>query len=105
MVPISAGDAMTNAGEKGDAALGSEWHLDKRVPIALIVTIIMQSMAAVWWAATMQERMDSIEKSLSMQSSMEGRMVRIEQIVTMQTRTIDRMENKLDRVIERENGE
>lgn len=95
---------MTNIGEKGDAALGSEWHLDKRVPIALIVTIVMQSMAAVWWAATMQERMESLEKMISGQASTESRLVRLEQVTTMQTRTMERIENKLDRVIERENG-
>jgi hypothetical protein len=27
------------------------WHLDKRIPIALIVTILLQTAAAVWWAA------------------------------------------------------
>lgn len=30
----------------------SSWHLDKRVPIALIVAIIVQSLTAIWWAAT-----------------------------------------------------
>jgi hypothetical protein len=27
------------------------WHLDKRIPIALIVTIALQTAMAVWWAA------------------------------------------------------
>lgn len=40
----------------------SQWHLDKRVPIALIFTIFMQSGAAVWWAAGINERMDQIER-------------------------------------------
>lgn len=30
------------------------WHLDKRVPIALIVTVIIQTGGMVWWAASMQ---------------------------------------------------
>ena len=38
------------------------WHLDKRVPIALIFTIMMQSGAAVWWAAGITERMEQIER-------------------------------------------
>ena len=38
------------------------WHLDKRVPIALIFTIMMQSGAAVWWAAGISERMGQIER-------------------------------------------
>lgn len=84
--------------------MGSEWHLDKRVPIALIVTIIIQSMAAVWWAATMQSRMEALERMLSSQAGTESRLVRLEQVTTIQTRTMERIENKLDRVIERENG-
>jgi hypothetical protein len=28
------------------------WHLDKRVPIALIAAIVMQTMGAIWWAAS-----------------------------------------------------
>jgi len=30
----------------------SSWHLDKRVPIALIAALIIQSLTAIWWAAT-----------------------------------------------------
>lgn len=28
------------------------WHLDKRVPIALILALCIQTVGAVWWAAT-----------------------------------------------------
>lgn len=82
--------------------MASQWHLDKRVPIALIATIIMQSMAAVWWAASMQERLTAIERNLAAQSTIEGRLVRQEQLTEMQTRALERIERKLDRVIERE---
>ena len=80
------------------------WHLDKRVPIALIATIVMQSMAAVWWAASMQARLDALEKNLTAQSSNESRLVRLEQVTTMQTQSLSRIEDKLDRVIEREHA-
>lgn len=84
-----------------DPAMGSDWHLDKRVPIALIVTIFLQSMAAVWWAASMQARMDGLESMMLAQASTESRLVRVEQMTTMQARSLERIENKLDRVIER----
>lgn len=41
---------------------GRQWHLDKRVPIALIFAIMMQSAAAVWWASGISERMSQIER-------------------------------------------
>lgn len=36
-----------------DPATGN-FHLDKRVPIALIVTIVVQTAGIVWWAAGVQ---------------------------------------------------
>lgn len=36
-----------------DPASGT-FHIDKRVPVALIVTIILQTAGAVWWAAGIQ---------------------------------------------------
>lgn len=41
-----------------------QWHLDKRVPIALILTIFLQSMAAIWWASSVNERIDQVERRL-----------------------------------------
>lgn len=42
------------------AQLGG-WHLDKRLPIALIVTLFVQSAAIIWWAATTSARLDQVE--------------------------------------------
>ena len=44
------------------------WHLDKKVPIALMVTIFMQSATAVWWASSIESRVGSIAKSDDAQS-------------------------------------
>ena len=41
-----------------------QWHLDKRVPLALIVTIAVQTAGAIWWASNMTERMDQIERRM-----------------------------------------
>lgn len=35
-----------------DPASGS-WHLDRRVPLALIGTIVLQTSFGIWWAATL----------------------------------------------------
>lgn len=37
------------------------WHLDKRIPIALIMSILMQTGAAFWWASSVSERVTSLE--------------------------------------------
>jgi len=42
----------------------SQWHLDKRVPIALIVAIVLQSGGAFWWASNLTTRVTEIERRL-----------------------------------------
>jgi len=34
----------------------SEWHLDKRIPVALIAAIALQFSASVYWIATLEQR-------------------------------------------------
>lgn len=42
-----------------------QWHLDRRVPIALIFAIIVQSAGVTWWASQMNERMTQVERRLA----------------------------------------
>ena len=57
------------------------WHLDKRVPIALIFTIALQTAAAIWWAANINSRLDFNEVS---DASQDSRLQSLEQIVQSQ---------------------
>lgn len=36
----------------------SNWHLDKRIPIALIFALIVQTAGAVWWISGIVHRLD-----------------------------------------------
>lgn len=38
------------------------WHLDKRVPIALIFTLFCQTAYGIWWASGVDERLAQIER-------------------------------------------
>lgn len=52
---------MTKAMMNNDA----NWHLDKRVPVAIIVALIMQTSGMVWWAAQASERLNSVERTIA----------------------------------------
>ena len=39
------------------------WHLDKRIPIALILALIGQTFGMGWWASSISERVASLEQS------------------------------------------
>ena len=46
-----------------------QWHLDKRVPIALILAIVVQTSGAIWWASSMTERMGQIERRMDSEAA------------------------------------
>jgi hypothetical protein len=37
----------------------TSWHFDKRIPLALIATIILQTGAAIWWASAVNSYIDA----------------------------------------------
>lgn len=60
-----------------------EWHLDKKVPIGLIIGFIIQTIVLVAWGASSLERLDgrvaSLERSDNNQSTHENRITILEQ--------------------------
>jgi hypothetical protein len=55
-----------------------EWHLDKKVPLALIVTLLVQSGAFIWWAAKADSRLDALERTSNASAPVIERVVRLE---------------------------
>lgn len=45
------------------------WHLDKRVPVALIATLLLQFGLAVWWASQADSRMTASEAANTRQDA------------------------------------
>ena len=39
----------------------TRWHLDKRVPIALVVLIVSQTAGAIWWASAVNGSIAALE--------------------------------------------
>ena len=76
------------------------------VPIALLVTVLLQGGAAVWWVSAkardgyfLEQRVDVIEESLMQRrktdEGMSERLVRIEERVNAQIVLLDRIEKQL----------
>lgn len=40
------------------------WHLDRRVPIALILTVAIQTGGMVWWASALSSQVASHDKRI-----------------------------------------
>ena len=68
-----------------DRAVGADdnerWHLDKKVPLALVIMIAAQTIAAVWWAASLDTRVRTAELWITRNDKLESRLTRIETIL------------------------
>jgi hypothetical protein len=67
-----------------------QWHLDKKVPIAMIITIALQTGAFVWFAARLDHRVEALERS-ELRSTM---------VAPVQADRLTRVEVKLEGVQE-----
>ena len=60
-----------------------EWHLDRRVPISIIIALFVQTVVFVYvgttWKADVDARIVSLEKSENSRDSHENRLVILEQ--------------------------
>lgn len=41
------------------------WHIDRRVPVVLVLTLLVQFGGAVWWARGAEERIAALERRVS----------------------------------------
>ena len=77
------------------------WHLDKRVPIALILAIGLQATATIFWAAKIDQRVSQLEADRMQMTEQPGKIIRLEtQMQGLQDGMRD-VCGKLDRLLEK----
>lgn len=72
------------------------WSIDKKVPVALMLAILLQTASAIWWAASVSSRIEYLEKIQSSSSTLVERVVRLEVMSEQNRTTLDRIDRKLD---------
>lgn len=81
------------------------WHLDKRIPVAMIAAIFAQAVGLIVWGATINERVRNIEDELRSRAPIVERYLQTESDLRIlradTTNRLNRIEDKLDRVVER----
>jgi hypothetical protein len=94
--------------ENQKSNLSDNWHLDKKVPIALILAILLQTAAFVWQIAEMKFRIDDHDRRLLIAEAVDTRrdkelagvgerLARLEEQSRMQVELLRRIEQKMDR--------
>lgn len=69
----------------------SSWHLDKRIPIALIIALLTQTAAAIWWASSIEARMLNVERA-SMKTE------NLPSVTSLVQYRLDQIDSKLNRI-------
>jgi hypothetical protein len=54
------------------------WTVDRRVPLALIVAMAMQTGGLVWWASSLSERVNTLERRADQTAPQADRLTRVE---------------------------
>lgn len=68
------------------------WHLSKSIPLTLIFAIICQTVALIWFVASLRGDVDSAQRELIKQDT---RISTLEQIVQNQAVTMGRMDENI----------
>ena len=75
----------------------TKWRIDRHIPLALIVTIAIQTGTFVWWASSLTERVNVLERTAITTAPQADRLTRVEvKIENVQT-GIDRIERLIRR--------
>jgi hypothetical protein len=82
--------------EQGEDGV-EHWRVDKRLPVALIFTIVMSVGSAVWYASATSARITVLEKTVETQVALRDDIVQLKEQVRGLARLLERMETVLDR--------
>jgi cyclopropane fatty-acyl-phospholipid synthase-like methyltransferase len=83
-----------------EAQREKEWHLDRKVTLALILALLANAGATVWFAAQLDQRVTTIENRQEQWASSPERITKVETQIEGVREGIKRIESKLDRIIE-----
>lgn len=78
------------------------WHLDKKVPISIILALFAQFGMGLWYAGRMENRIDHLEREYQVQIDRDNKQdSNLHSASNLMQARLDRIDGKLDRLIER----
>jgi hypothetical protein len=72
------------------------WGLDRRISLALVLAIALETAGALIWAGAAAERIDQLELHAGQSGQANERLARLEAQVTAMRAQLDRIEARLD---------
>jgi hypothetical protein len=56
----------------------SHWQIDRKIPLALVITLLVQTGSVVWWASSTNARLNSVEEKMALAAPQGDRLTRVE---------------------------
>lgn len=86
---------MTEA--RSETAGREHWHLDKRVPVAIIATLVLQLVIFGGMYGQLENRVAQLERRADVLQDLPENVARLEERLIGVTRVLERIDQKLDR--------
>jgi hypothetical protein len=71
-------ESISSMVKRGQIEADAAWHLDKKIPIAIIVALALQTGGAFWWAGKADERLTAVERKVDLAAPQGDRLTRVE---------------------------
>jgi hypothetical protein len=86
-------------------AENGHWHLDRKVPISIIIALLMQAAAGLWYIADLRKDVELLRQALVNQREIDLRQDRLQSDAVILIRAdLQSLAGKLDRFLERATG-
>lgn len=86
-----------------------QWHLDKRVPVALIISMLAQLLVGVWWASNLAGDVRKLKDEVQrLHTGAEKRDTKLEGLIALRSdvsnliTSFDRLERTIERVLQQQ---
>lgn len=78
------------------------WHLDKKVPLSLIFSMLIQAAMVIWAVADIKKDVEILKSRVATQQDRDDRQDKtLGEVVSRLQTQLERMDGKLDRLIEK----
>ncbi|MCE3233773.1 MAG: hypothetical protein K0R98_2030 [Rickettsiaceae bacterium] len=79
----------------------NKWHLDKRVPIAMLFALLANLLAGIWYAAKIDSRVAALEISTRDNNLVLERLVRVETQLDGLKDAVNRIDQSVTKIADR----
>ena len=92
---------VVNVGKGPETDQKAPQSLFKTVGAATLLAIVINVSGAIWWTSSANSRLEAVEKFVQESKTFPERLVRVETAIGVVDKRTERIEDKMDRVLER----